>query len=276
MDAPFFESEQLGSHVRPMKLMSKPVSPVELTKRQHSRSTGPADQEYHGLVPAAPALLRSNDLTTKGAVSRTFARASSGRVIVSILTLLVVGRIALGEWGRGDLVVFITLLVVAGPVEWLLHRHVLHASTESLTTRRLGLGLGHAKHHLDPPDLQWLLLRGIDAAAFLVVLAIVNAVWALPLAWIIGGEPFPSYLTALMLAAAALGHYEWTHLLVHTAYRPRSRYYARLARNHRRHHHRNERSWLGVTSNLGDRIMHTLPSSDAQVPQSPTARTLGG
>ena len=110
--APFSESEQLGSHVRAMKLMSKPVSPVELTKHQHSRGTGPADQEYRGLVPAAPALLRSNDLMTKGAVSRTFARASSGRVIVSILTLLVVGRIALGDWGRGDLVVFIALLVV--------------------------------------------------------------------------------------------------------------------------------------------------------------------
>ena len=37
--APFSESEQLESHVRPMKLMSKPVSPVVLTKRQLYRRT---------------------------------------------------------------------------------------------------------------------------------------------------------------------------------------------------------------------------------------------
>ena len=98
--APFSESEQLGSHVRPMKLMSKPVSPVELTSDEHSRGTGPADQEYRGLEAAAPALLRSKRSDDQGrSVTPVRARASSGRVIVSILTLLVVGRIALGDRG---------------------------------------------------------------------------------------------------------------------------------------------------------------------------------
>jgi sterol desaturase/sphingolipid hydroxylase (fatty acid hydroxylase superfamily) len=83
-----------------------------------------------------------------------------------------------------------------------------------------------------------------------------------PVAWLIGGRIVPSCLTAITLAAIGLAHYEWTHLLVHTAYRPRTRYYARLDRNHRRHHYRNEHYWLGVTSNLGDRIMRTLPAAD--------------
>jgi hypothetical protein len=48
-----------------------------------------------------------------------------------------------------------------------------------------------------------------------------------------------------------------------------------LARNHRRHHYRNERYWLGVTSNAGDRLMRTLPKADDDVPRSETARTLG-
>jgi sterol desaturase/sphingolipid hydroxylase (fatty acid hydroxylase superfamily) len=74
---------------------------------------------------------------------------------------------------------------------------------------------------------------------------------------------------------AAATHYEWTHLLIHTAYRPRTRFYARLSRNHRRHHYRNEGYWLGVTSNLGDRLLGTLPAADERVPLSATARTLG-
>jgi hypothetical protein len=74
----------------------------------------------------------------------------------------------------------------------------------------------------------------------------------------------------------ALAHYEWTHLLVHSRYRPKSRFYARLSRNHRLHHFRNERYWLGVTSNSGDRILRTLPRAKTDVPLSETARTLGG
>ena len=62
---------------------------------------------------------------------------------------------------------------------------------------------------------------------------------------------------------------------MHTRYRPSSRLYARLARNHRLHHFRNERYWLGVTSNSGDRILRTLPRSKTDVPLSDTARTLG-
>ena len=60
-------------------------------------------------------------------------------------------------------------------------------------------------------------------------------------------------------AAAALAHYEWSHLLFHTAYRPRTARYRRLKANHRRHHWRDERAWLGITSDLADRILHTLP-----------------
>src|SRR4051794_28177778 len=34
--APFYESEQLGSHARPPKLMSNPISPVDVANRQHT------------------------------------------------------------------------------------------------------------------------------------------------------------------------------------------------------------------------------------------------
>ena len=84
-----------------------------------------------------------------------------------------------------------------------------------------------------------------------------------------------SKLVDKICAYVALGHYEWTHLLVHTRYRPKSRYYKRLARNHRRHHFRNEDYWMGITSNLGDRMFGTYPKDSKSVPLSDTARTLG-
>lgn len=71
-----------------------------------------------------------------------------------------------------------------------------------------------------------------------------------------------------------LAHYEWVHLLVHTRYRPKWPYYRGLARNHRRHHRRNEDYWLGVTSNTGDRLLRTLPRNPTDVRVSGTTRTL--
>ena len=68
--------------------------------------------------------------------------------------------------------------------------------------------------------------------------------------------------------------YEWTHYLIHSAYRPRSRLYRGIWRAHRLHHYRNERYWFGVTMHQADRILRTYPDKDA-VPLSATARTLG-
>ncbi len=218
--------------------------------------------------------VRADQLRTKRQTARLFLRLGSGRVAVPALAVLVVVRLLVGGWSWADPVLVAVVVLLTGPVEWVLHRDVLHASTESFTARRLGLGHGHRKHHLDPPELQWLLLTGVEMAIFLVILAIATAVWSLPLGWALDGGLLGAFLTALAATVGAAAHYEWTHLLVHTAYRPRTRYYARLARNHRRHHYRNEAYWLGVTSNLGDRLLGTLPRSDEQVPRSPTARTL--
>jgi hypothetical protein len=67
--------------------------------------------------------------------------------------------------------------------------------------------------------------------------------------------------------------YEWTHFLIHTAYRPRSRYYRSIWRNHRLHHFKNEHYWHGITNTLGDRAMGTL-RDQREVQKSETARTL--
>jgi hypothetical protein len=218
---------------------------------------------------------RSTNLASKRDTARAFVASGSARVLLPVVAILVGLRLVLGNWGAGDVAVGLAVVVLTGFVEWFIHLFVLHASADAWTSRRLGTGTGHRQHHLDPPDLQWLLLRPVDAATFVVVLALWSAAWAAPLTLAIGGNVTASTVTAIALAAIGLAHYEWTHLLSHTSYRPKSRYYARLARNHRWHHYRNERYWLGVTSNLGDRVLRTLPADRGDVPLSDTARTLG-
>jgi hypothetical protein len=218
---------------------------------------------------------RSTSLATKREAARAFVASGSAQVLLPVVAILVGLRLVLGNWGAGDVAVALAVVVLTGFVEWFIHLYVLHAAADAWTSRRLGTGSGHRQHHLDPPDLQWLLLRPVDAATFVVVLGIWSAAWAAPLTLAIGGNVIASTVTAIALAAIGLAHYEWTHLLSHTTYRPKSRYYARLARNHRWHHYRNERYWLGVTSNLGDRVLRTLPADRGDVPLSDTARTLG-
>ena len=218
---------------------------------------------------------RANGLATKRAAVSAFLASGSAHVLLPVVAILVGVRLVIGDWGRGDVVVALAIIVQTGFVEWFIHLFVLHAPVDAWTSRRLGTGSGHRLHHLDPPDLKWLLLPPLDAAIFVVVLGMWSVAWAVPLVWAIGGHVVASTATAVTLAAIGLAHYEWTHLLAHATYRPTSRYYSRLARNHRWHHYRNERYWLGVTSNLGDRVLRTLPADRRDVPLSDTARTLG-
>lgn len=217
---------------------------------------------------------RAHDLTTKSDTLRTFARRGSPRVLTVAVVVLALARWLVGGAGSGDVIVAIVTLVIAGPTEWIIHRGLLHAPADSWSSRALGTGHGHREHHLDPPDIGWLMLRGVDAAMAVAAFGVVTAAWTIPLLLTTGSSLLGPFLTAWLLAALALLHYEWVHLLVHTRYRCRSRYYARLTRNHRLHHYRNERYWLGVTTNSGDRLLGTLPADRTDVPVSETARTL--
>ncbi len=225
--------------------------------------------------------IRSDTLTTKRATLRAFAGEGSAQVIAAAVAVVLVARVLVGGWAWADLVMVGVTIVLVGPVEWVIHVYLLHADDSSWASRTLGTGVGHREHHLDPPAIEWLLLGGSAAGQYVVAIAMFTAGWSVSAAWVFGlvvdgGSLVGAMLTALLAAYLALGHYEWTHLLVHTRYRPQTRYYARLARNHRLHHFRNEGYWLGVTTNTGDRLMRTLPRDRSDVPLSPTARTLAG
>ncbi len=216
---------------------------------------------------------RTSELTTLRSVATTFARRGSPRVLTVTVVALAVVRFGLavggGVEGPGvvDVLVGAAIVVALGPFEWVVHRWGLHGPADGVLTRRLGVGVDHRRHHVDPDDIDTLLLRPVDAGALVLGLGVVTAVLTGPVA-VVSFDAWPgAFLTGWLVAAAALAHYEWTHLLVHARYRPSFRYYRTLERHHRLHHHRNEDHWLGITSRLGDRLFGTLPTVPGEVDQ---------
>jgi len=172
-----------------------------------------------------------------------------------------------------DVVLVALTMVLVGPFEWLVHRFLLHAPSDSVRMTRLGTGTGHVEHHNDPAELRWLMLCWRDAALFTVALGALAGAFALPLALVFGASMVATFATGWTAVSLGLLHYEWTHLLVHTRYRCRSKRYHRLESHHRLHHYRNEHYWLGVTARSGDRMLRTMPDR-GDVVLSPTARSL--
>ena len=56
--------------------------------------------------------------------------------------------------------------------------------------------------------------------------------------------------------------YEWTHYLIHSDYKPKTRVYRAIWRNHRNHHYKNEHYWFTVTSSgTADRVLRHISRS---------------
>lgn len=217
---------------------------------------------------------RADDIETKTEAARAFVAQDSGRVLLIASLLLVTLRVVLGSFGFADLAIVGLTIVLVGPFEWLVHRFLLHAPGGSARMTKLGTGTGHVEHHKDPAELRWLMLCWSDAAIFTVVLGAISSVFALPAAVVFDASAPTTMVTGWVAVSLGLLHYEWTHLLVHTHYRCRSRHYQALERHHRLHHYRNEHYWLGVTVRSGDRLLRTMPDR-GNVELSATARTLG-
>lgn len=220
------------------------------------------------------AVWRADQIGSKTEAGRTFVDQPSGRVLIGIVVSLLVLRSLLGPLAVADLILVGVTIALVGPFEWLVHRFLLHAPADSARMKTLGTGRGHVEHHEDPAELQWLMLDWRDAAVFSMTLGVLAALFAVPTAVLLDANRLATFATAWSAAAIGLLHYEWVHLLVHTRYRCRSRYYAALERHHRLHHYRNEHYWLGVTARSGDRLFRTMPER-RQVELSATARSLG-
>lgn len=217
---------------------------------------------------------RADQIGTKTEAARAFVAQPSGRVLLTTVVSLVALRSVVGPFTVADLALVAVTIALVGPFEWLVHRFLLHAPADSARMKTLGTGKGHVEHHKDPAELEWLMLNWIDAAVFSMTLGVLAVLFAIPTALLLDADRLATFVTAWTAAAVGLLHYEWVHLLAHTRYRCRTRYYGALERHHRLHHYRNEHYWLGVTSRNGDRLFQTMPDR-REVELSATARNLG-
>jgi sterol desaturase/sphingolipid hydroxylase (fatty acid hydroxylase superfamily) len=203
--------------------------------------------------------------TSLAAEAVTFSRRAAPRIEAAAVVVLLAARAGVGAWGPGDALVLAVLVAVQPFFEWSFHLLVLHYRPVVIGGRVLDFELArrHRLHHAEPADTD------------LVFVPVRSLLWAMAsstaLAFLV--LPPPTALTALAGGAVLLLAYEWTHHLIHSRYRPRSRALRALWRAHRLHHYKNERYWFGVTNPAADLVLGTSPDP-ANVPTSPTARDL--
>jgi len=208
-----------------------------------------------------------------GASPRTIAEAlpvflghGSPRLLLACLAIALTARVAVGDFSLRDVLPLVGIALYWPVQEWLIHVFILHAKPKRIFGRTIDFRVPrkHRAHHREPWRLELLF---IPMHSFAYSIPIMLALW-----WLVTPTPALA-LTGITAHLALALHYEWVHFLVHTRVQPRTAYYQRLWKNHRRHHFKNEHYWFGVTMLGGDRLLRTAPEL-ASVPTSPTARTL--
>jgi hypothetical protein len=237
--------------------MTKPTPEVEALAQQRlaaeeTRITGP----------------RRTEVTLARTWSEFWHHPSPWMISAALLTALV-WRVAVGDWRLSDLWGPVALVVMFPVLEWVIHVFILHWRPRKVVGVQVDseLARDHRRHHADPRDIPlvfipWRSLIGVIIGYYAISLL-----------------AFPRLGQGLsfMLALASVGLvYEWTHYLIHSDYRPKSKAYKAVWRNHRLHHYKNEHYWFTVTSTAtADRLFGTYPDP-ATVKTSPTAKNLHG
>jgi hypothetical protein len=215
------------------------------------------------------------ELDRLGACWREFMTHFSPRAVLAATAVALAARVYIGQWSWHDLIPPLVLLASQPFVEWVIHKYLLHLPPFELRGRKVELygSIQHRNHHLSPSDLNRVLLKPVEVASFIVQIAILIVVLTLAVALPLGLDFLPLALTGIVFSYLGLFRYEWSHFLIHTPYVPRTRWYRTIWRNHRLHHFKHEGYWMGVSSNVGDRVLGTNPDQRT-VQRSPTARTL--
>jgi hypothetical protein len=188
-------------------------------------------------------------------------------MVGGMLAVAVAARLAVGDWHLSDAVLPVVMLALFPFAEWVIHvcilhwkpRRVLGLTVDSLLARK------HREHHVDPRDVP------------LVFIPWQTLTWLIPVLAGLSVLAFPRLglgLTFLVTLSALGVVYEWTHYLIHSDYKPKSRFYRAIWRSHRHHHYKNEHYWFTVTTTgTADRLLGTAPDPES-VEKSPTARSL--
>ncbi|WP_113702481.1 sterol desaturase family protein [Nonomuraea lactucae] len=204
---------------------------------------------------------------TLAEAARIFLAHRNARVLLPAASAAVLTRLALGRWSRGDLKAAAWIAGIEPFVEWMIHVHLLHQRPRRIRGRTVELfsARGHREHHRDPRDPAKVFIPGPLLAAALTTLAVANTA---------ATRSLRPATTGLATSLVSLTLYEWTHFLIHSAYRPRSGLYRLLRRTHQLHHYRNENYWFGIVTPISDHVFNTYPPKE-DVPPSPTVKTLG-
>lgn len=208
---------------------------------------------------------------TLGDAVALFFRFPTPWIISSVMVLAWSVRLWLGGFSGWDLAIGAAVIGFWPIQEWLIHVFILHFRPKTIFGRTVDLHVAqkHREHHSAPWVLKdvFVPMRTLLSVVF-VGLPLLLVVWSLVL-------PIEIGLSGVAVFATFGLVYEWIHYLVHTGWKPRSRWYKKLWQHHRWHHFKNENYWYGVTRIEGDWLLKTAPDA-GDVESSPTARNLMG
>jgi len=196
-----------------------------------------------------------------------FLKHPSPWMIGAVLAGALTARVLVGDWQYTDALVPLVMLAVFPFFEWVVHVFILHWRPKRLGRLTIDplLAREHRRHHVDPRDIPVIFIPW-KALIWVIALVVAVALLAFPRTGL--GLTFLTLVGVLGLC------YEWCHYLIHSDYKPRTRFYRAIWRNHRQHHFKNEHYWFTVTSSgTADRVLGTCPDS-ASVQTSPTAKNL--
>ncbi len=247
--------------------MSRPSPEIEAKARQRLDADERRIQaETPERITGAP---RSSQ--TLRSVAAAFWRHPSPWLIGGFLLAACAYRAVLVASGKGfgwaELIVPVALVAFFPVIEWVIHVVILHwrprkvggVPVDSLLARK------HRAHHADPRVLP------------LVFIPWQVELWLLPSYVVVALLAFPGQVAGasfLVAVGVLMFGYEWVHYLVHSDYRPHTRAFRAVWRNHRLHHYKNEHYWFTVTTaGTADRLFGTCPEA-ADVQTSGTVRAL--
>ncbi|WP_375539778.1 sterol desaturase family protein, partial [Dietzia sp. DQ12-76] len=202
-----------------------------------------------------------------GQVFREFWRHPSPYILATCLSAAILARGLIGGGSWWELLIPVGLLAAMPVAEWLIHVCILHWRPRKLAGLTIDplLSRKHREHHGNPRTIPLVFIPW-QVELYLPVV-IVGIAWLVMPGW-------PATLTMVVAAYVLLSGYEWAHYLLHSDYRPKSRWYRAVWRNHRLHHYKSEHYWFTVTTaGTADRLFGTNPDPST-VPTSRTVQRL--
>lgn len=176
------------------------------------------------------------------------------KTLLAAVVLTCVARLSLGEVAIGDGLVFVSLILLRGFMEWALHMYIFNAAPLPLIGWRLRnpISIMHGQHHEDPGRLETLFF------GWKGVLFVIAASFGLLLFVFRDARLAMSGLSAV---AINLLMYEWCHIVAHSKIKPENHFFRQVIENHRNHHFVDGAMSMGVSSVLADKVLGTYRAS---------------